>query len=199
MLLRAYYWHFGNFFADSSQVAPLLLYGDSTRIPVDEETMKETREDLLKLSENFGSMSSRYSWKGNESPQQGSKTLESPNNFEELKKLKTGKHLNMCSVCNKTFKTLSKLKNHRTIHSEERPYVCSVCNKAYRLKKSLKRHEVIHGNPCYRCSFCNKGFTFISDLKRHKKIHTGERPYACLICHKTFKHILALKAHGRIH
>ena len=46
-----------------------------------------------------------------------------------------------CPDCNKSFKYLSKLKEHKTIHSEERQFGCSECDKRYKSKDKLKVHK----------------------------------------------------------
>lgn len=51
-----------------------------------------------------------------------------------------------CSICSKTFNSLSKHRQHYSTHKELRPFQCQVCNRAFRLAVHLKRHQISHKN-----------------------------------------------------
>ena len=83
-----------------------------------------------------------------------------------------GGHGFPCTVCSKTFKYASTLKNHMRSHTGERPFNCKVCGKAY---------------------------TSSSYLNVHMRSHTGERPFSCNVCSKAFVCISRLNGHMRSH
>ena len=47
---------------------------------------------------------------------------------------------NAYSILGKRFINKGHLNNHRSVHSDEKPYDCEVCGKIYKRKKELNRH-----------------------------------------------------------
>jgi uncharacterized Zn-finger protein len=45
-----------------------------------------------------------------------------------------------CPTCQLTFSSLSHLKRHFKVHSENRDYVCTLCGNSYKYRKGLNRH-----------------------------------------------------------
>jgi DNA-directed RNA polymerase subunit RPC12/RpoP len=74
-----------------------------------------------------------------------------------------------CEECSKTFTTTTGLRNHRRLHTGERPFKCEECGRAF-------------ADP--------------SNLRRHIRSHTGERPYSCLQCGERFARNSALRRHA---
>ena len=106
-----------------------------------------------------------------------------------------------CTVCNKSFATVSNLNNHhREIH--ERVHQCTVCNKSYSTAGQLNRHHrEVHQRVRYACSLCSKTFPRANEVKRHvQEIHEGRRTeFECNECKKVFYKKRSLKIHQEIH
>lgn len=105
------------------------------------------------------------------------------------KHMVTHTHNYACHVCDRTFKTESRLKTHRIKHlpPEER-----IIEKRLAKKKYQYKFEGI-------CQYCGKFFTHRGSFREHKRTHTGERPYECDICHRRFALPKTLQSHYHIH
>ena len=57
-----------------------------------------------------------------------------------------------CKKCGMCFSVAGNLRNHETVHTEERPYECKQCGKC---------------------------FSQLGGLWSHVKVHTGKKPYKC--------------------
>nr|XP_020648271.1 zinc finger and BTB domain-containing protein 38 isoform X3 [Pogona vitticeps]XP_020648272.1 zinc finger and BTB domain-containing protein 38 isoform X3 [Pogona vitticeps]XP_020648273.1 zinc finger and BTB domain-containing protein 38 isoform X3 [Pogona vitticeps]XP_020648274.1 zinc finger and BTB domain-containing protein 38 isoform X3 [Pogona vitticeps]XP_020648275.1 zinc finger and BTB domain-containing protein 38 isoform X3 [Pogona vitticeps]XP_020648276.1 zinc finger and BTB domain-con len=85
-------------------------------------------------------------------------------------KVVDGQVLYTCSVCKRTYVTLSSLRRHSNVHSWRRTYPCHYCNKVFALAEYRTRHEVWHtGERRYQCIFCLETFMTYYILKNHQK------------------------------
>ncbi|CAH0404144.1 unnamed protein product [Chilo suppressalis] len=103
----------------------------------------------------------------------------------------------MCEVCGRMFQSQALLKDHRWVHTGERPFSCESCGKCFRMKQRLVAHRRVHSEqkPTYPCLHCGKHFSTHSNRQRHMFIHTGLKPFKCEMCGKGFKHASEKRAH----
>ena len=103
-----------------------------------------------------------------------------------------------CNICDATFKTNQKLKNHiRSLHEGKR-FKCKSCDGSFTQKESLKRHvtSVHEGKKPFKCNICEASFTQKGNLNGHiSLVHEGKKPLSCNICHKGFSRKAALNKH----
>ncbi|XP_071037979.1 zinc finger protein OZF [Parasteatoda tepidariorum] len=98
----------------------------------------------------------------------------------------------MCEICGKLQRSLSTLRDHLRVHTQERPFTCEECGR-------YSHSNSINLGTLHVCNICNKQFATRYYLSRHQVIHTGERPYSCLECDRSFSQKENLQRHMRSH
>ncbi|XP_019713767.1 zinc finger and BTB domain-containing protein 4 [Hippocampus comes] len=92
-------------------------------------------------------------------------------------KVVDGNVIYFCSVCERSYMTLSSLKRHSNVHSWRRRYPCHFCDKVFALAEYRTKHEVWHtGERRYQCIFCWDAFATYYNLKTHQKAIHGINP-----------------------
>ncbi|XP_065189978.1 zinc finger protein 678-like [Sycon ciliatum] len=113
-----------------------------------------------------------------------SKVMAQNQDQDKRSKCKTSRR---CQFCQKQFKQVSHLREHKRIHTGDRPFECDVCGMSFTQSSTLCVHKRTHtGNRPFKCKTCGTSFTHSLDLRRHERIHSGERPFTCKTCGKSF-------------
>ena len=104
-----------------------------------------------------------------------------------------------CKLCDKSYFSTQKLKNHmRKRHLGKTPYQCGECKRYYGDSQSLKIHMKKHApageeGEQFTCTVCNKSFPTVGKLNQHSEKHQDIR---CEYCNKSFAYIHTMKAHA---
>jgi len=112
-----------------------------------------------------------------------------------------------CSQCQFKTNSLYKLNTfHKNIHKPDKPFMCPECNKGFKSIKQLRNHKVIHAKTAKPpradliCLHCSRNFSTKSLLHQHiSSVHIRARPYACHECSYTTSVISSLRLHVRSH
>lgn len=118
-----------------------------------------------------------------------------------------------CEFCDKKFRKITKLEQHRLKHSNEL-YTCSFCSETFKHHFKYVKHLVTHGkvdvsqpeinqnetNQSLECDICSSHFKSMNSLAAHMRKHVKKnRVLACSICDKIFKKVSHLKRHELCH
>ncbi|KAL5015595.1 hypothetical protein ScPMuIL_007322 [Solemya velum] len=89
--------------------------------------------------------------------------------------------------------TLHKLRLHKQIHSDDKPYTCDVCGKGFRQISQMRNHQMIHSEhrdtdptkwyTSKQCKICKRVFANQKCVKVHMlAVHGKVRPFLCPHC-----------------
>ncbi|XP_071796844.1 uncharacterized protein [Asterias amurensis] len=104
-----------------------------------------------------------------------------------------------CRYCGKAYKSLTQVREHERVHTNEKPFACVKCGKAFNRGCSLRNHLKLHSrNKTYPCVKCGTAFKSYFHLSRHRLIHK-DRPFSCDICNKMYATKAKLCKHSSQH
>ena len=68
-------------------------------------------------------------------------------------------------------------RDHRYIHSKEKPFKCDDCGKGFCQNRTLAVHKILHFEEApHRCPICQRSFNQRSNLKTHLNTHNEIKP-----------------------
>ncbi|RWQ94885.1 putative zinc finger protein [Paecilomyces variotii] len=104
---------------------------------------------------------------------------------------KLHKHEFPCSFCDRSFRTLSAVKQHKR---DKHTFKCAHCNRIFRADAHLSQHQRSTGH-CY-CGDCDKYFDTTKALDQHLRSHINEaNQFHCCDCDRDFSSERALEQH----
>ncbi|GAB1604301.1 MDS1 and EVI1 complex locus protein EVI1-A-like [Argonauta hians] len=106
-----------------------------------------------------------------------------------------------CAICNKSYRTPSKLQRHVRVHSGERPYICNLCGRRFTRSDHLKQHMKVHSPNRQKnmCRLCNARFTSCHLLVSHLRTHEIYQVHLCRFCGEGFTAADELERHKKLH
>lgn len=106
-----------------------------------------------------------------------------------------------CAICNKSYRTPSKLQRHVRVHSGERPYICNLCGRRFTRSDHLKQHMKVHSPNRQKnmCRLCNARFTSCHLLASHLRTHEIHQIHLCRCCGEGFPTSDELDRHKKLH
>ncbi|XP_021478544.2 hypermethylated in cancer 2 protein-like [Oncorhynchus mykiss] len=106
----------------------------------------------------------------------------------------------LCTVCSKSCKDATSLRQHEKSHWLNRPFPCNICGKLFTQRGTMTRHMRSHlGLKPFACEECGMRFTRQYRLAEHMRVHSGEKPYECQLCGGKFTQQRNLLSHMRMH
>ena len=102
----------------------------------------------------------------------------------------------ICSHCNKGFKTTKHLKSHiKSVHLKVKDIECQLCDAKFTILNYLYQHMTNFHGEKIKCDLCDQLYPR-GRLKPHiKEVHQNIRTFKCNECEFTFKQ----KSHLRTH
>ncbi|XP_064599157.1 zinc finger protein 431-like [Liolophura sinensis] len=113
-----------------------------------------------------------------------------------------------CEDCSFKTDTMHKLKTHREVHGEERPYKCTICDKGFKQLAQMHNHKSIHqvtsdSEKWYssrQCDICKRSFANQKCLAKHvQAVHCKVKPFVCSLCGYSASRKAMIQLHMRTH
>ncbi|GAB6021005.1 hypothetical protein CHUAL_003643 [Chamberlinius hualienensis] len=83
-------------------------------------------------------------------------------------------------------------------HSHDRPFQCDKCDYRGKTMSSLRSHAEMHSEDKFTCTICDQKFTLSCSLNRHMKLHlSNEKTNVCHLCPAKYRRTWDLKVHLR--
>ena len=209
---------------DTGKIEPSLAV---TIINNDLSAILENSEEIHD-SEEFDEQSSisNYNSDGGDSGDSSGKDLDADVTTDKTQKNKSRRY--ECDLCEKEFKSTSKLARHIKQHKKHkkedddsgsdsdedknRRYDCNDCSKTFKKPSLLARHVKVHdpNKKPHECDKCQKRFPTQVALVRHDILHsdiversiiprTEPQDFVCVVCPRTFKSPDSLSTHIKAH
>ncbi|XP_050672331.1 zinc finger protein 431-like isoform X2 [Leptidea sinapis] len=102
-----------------------------------------------------------------------------------------------CNECKLAFKKKHQLSSHMFRHTGIKPFSCSLCPKTFVTITEKKKH--VRNHKIYTCEHCSKTFTRWSDVLKHKRNDHASKEYICHHCGKVFKQRNHIIRHVKVH
>lgn len=119
--------------------------------------------------------------------------------LQQHESLHTGIGRHSCSMCEKTFGTVTKLRQHKVrVHDKQPSHFCSVCDFSGYTRDDVRRHNFrCHsGELKHPCSHCNSKFSSELALRHHcKRVHQLQDSFLCNQCDYTCGSVATLRTH----
>ncbi|XP_061697439.1 zinc finger protein 142 isoform X2 [Syngnathoides biaculeatus] len=93
-----------------------------------------------------------------------------------------------------------RLAEHQSRHTGTGRHVCNVCDKTFGSVTKLRQHKVrVHDRqPTFPCSFCDYSGYTVDDVRRHtRRCHMGNSNHDCIDCEASFSSEAALRYHRK--
>lgn len=122
--------------------------------------------------------------------------------LQQHESLHTGIGRHSCSICEKTFGTVTKLRQHKIrIHDKQPTHFCSLCDfSGYALDDVRRHNQRCHSGALqHSCSHCVAQFNSEVALRNHcKRVHQLQAWLSCNQCDYTCSSDVTLKSHQEI-
>ncbi|XP_064464579.1 gastrula zinc finger protein XlCGF7.1-like [Ornithodoros turicata] len=89
----------------------------------------------------------------------------------------TGERPFACTRCDRAFADRANLVSHiACAHHKAKTHLCETCGKLFQARRTLRQHRRIHtGEKPFVCAVCQERFTRLISLRQHASTHGAER------------------------